>query len=90
MDLDHIDAFGGEDGIEVGGELDVSVADQELALDTMAHTVAVGTAHRAMALLKTELLIEVARGHRAIVAEISQLARLKARELHDRSAAASA
>jgi hypothetical protein len=28
-DLDHIDAFGGEDGIEGGGELGVPVADQE-------------------------------------------------------------
>jgi hypothetical protein len=28
-DLDHIDAFGGEDGIEGGGELGVAVADQE-------------------------------------------------------------
>lgn len=33
----------------------------------VANTVAVGTAHRAMTLLKTEGLIEVARGRRAIV-----------------------
>jgi integrase len=33
-----------------------------------AHTVAAGTAHRAMALLKEEGLIEVARGRRAVVA----------------------
>lgn len=32
-----------------------------------AHTVAVGTAHRAMALLKDEGLIEVTRGRRATV-----------------------
>jgi DNA-binding GntR family transcriptional regulator len=37
----------------------------ELAL---AHTVAVGTAYRAMALLKDERLIEVTRGRRATVA----------------------
>ncbi len=34
----------------------------------VAHTVAVGTAHRAMALLKDVGLIEVTRGHRATVA----------------------
>ena len=34
----------------------------------VAHTVAVGTAHRAMALLKEERLIEVHRGRRATVA----------------------
>jgi integrase len=34
----------------------------------MAHMVAVGTAHRAMALLKAEHLIEVTRGRRATVA----------------------
>jgi integrase len=34
----------------------------------VAHTVAVGTAHRAMALLKNEHLIEITRGRRATVA----------------------
>lgn len=39
----------------------------------VAHTVAVGTAHRAMALLKDERLIEVTRGRRAtVVADLSQ------------------
>lgn len=34
-----------------------------------AHTVSVGTAHRAIALLKDEGLIDVARGRRAVVVE---------------------
>jgi DNA-binding GntR family transcriptional regulator len=34
----------------------------------VAHTVGVGTAHRALALLKDESLIEVTRGRRATVA----------------------
>ena len=36
-----------------------------------AHTVSVGTAHRAIALLKDEGLIEVARGRRATVSTIT-------------------
>jgi integrase len=39
-----------------------------------AHTVAVGTAHRALTLLKDEGLIEVARGRRATVAADSSSA----------------
>lgn len=55
-----------------GGRLKLGDELPTVAELAAAHAVAVGTAHRALALLKDEGLVDVARGRRAVVAPNSK------------------